>query len=252
LPPLFCIHGGDGGVFFYRDLAQHLPPGRPLLAIESPSLSASDLVAAAPVEEMAASYIAALRQYQARGPYHLAGYSFGGLLVYDIARQLMEEGEEIAFAGLFDTVNPAAPVKRFTALERVQVFWNSHHGHDEFQKLLKLCSRIREGFATHYRVRNEVRSAQTAGKTEPHSDLRMLQVREAHSEATENYQPTSLDLHLTLFKSQATDDKFHLPGDYGWSDLVKSLEIVDVPGKHLTIFAPKYIGTLAREITKRL
>jgi acyl carrier protein len=33
LPPLFCIHGGDGGVFFYRDLSEHLPPGRPLLAI---------------------------------------------------------------------------------------------------------------------------------------------------------------------------------------------------------------------------
>ena len=42
LPPLFCIHGGDGGIFFYRDLAEHFSPGRPLLAIESPALAADD------------------------------------------------------------------------------------------------------------------------------------------------------------------------------------------------------------------
>jgi amino acid adenylation domain-containing protein len=252
LPPLFCIHGGDGGVFFYRDLAEHLPPGRPLLAIESPALSADGAVTAVPVEETAATYVAALRTHQVKGPYYLAGYSYGGLLVYEISRQLIAQGETVAFAGLFDTVNPATTIRKYSALERAGVFWSSHDDHHWFDRIGKLVTRAREGFATHFRVKEEVRAARDAGNTEPHSDLRMLQVREAHGEATEDYQPPPLDLHLTLFKSQATDDKFHIPSDYGWSDLVKSLDIVEVAGKHLTIFSPMHIGALAREISKRL
>jgi thioesterase domain-containing protein len=67
-----------------------------------------------------------------------------------------------------------------------------------------------------------------------------------------NHHPPATDLRIILFKSQATDDKFHLPGDYGWSGSAKSLDIVNVPRKHLTVFALEQITTLAAEIAKRL
>lgn len=251
-PPLFCIHGGDGGVFFYQDLAHHLPAGRPLLAIEAPALAAEDKVLPVPVEETAASYVLALREVQPHGPFHLAGYSYGGLLVYEIARQLIAAGETVAFAGLFDTINPAAPMREYSLMERAEVFWDSQNQLSWIGRIGQLVTRTREGISTHLRVKKESHAARNAGATEPHSDIRMLQVREAHWESMMAYQPGPLACHITLFKSQATNDKFDIPDDYGWRPLVGSMDIVRVQGRHLTMFAPRHVGALAREISRHL
>ena len=252
LPPLFCIHGGDGGVFFYRDLAEKLPPGRPLLAIECPALSADEEAVPVPVEETAAAYVEALRQHQQSGPYHLAGYSYGGLLVIEIARRLLAEGESIAFAGLFDTVNPAVPIRKYTLRERAGVFWDAQEHPGLLGRIGRILARTLEGIATHIKVRLEIRAARGNAISEPHSHLRMLKVREVHWSSLEAYQPVPIGCHITLFKSRATDDKFDIPDDYGWRPLVDSLEIVHVEGKHLTMFAPRHVAGLASEIDKRL
>jgi amino acid adenylation domain-containing protein len=252
MPPLFCIHGGDGGVFFYRDLAEKLPPGRPLLAIESPALSADEEAPPVTVEETAAEYVDALREHQPHGPYHLAGYSYGGLLVIEIARRLLAAGEAIAFAGLFDTVNPAAPIRQYTLLQRAEVFWDAQEHPGLLGKIGRILARMREGIVTHFRVRQEIRAARASGDTEPHSQMRMLKVRETHWESMKAYQPSPLGCHITLFKSRTTDDKFDIPDDYGWRPLVDSMEIVSVDGKHLTMFAPEHVESLAREINTRL
>ena len=252
LPPLFCIHGGDGGVFFYRDLAEVFPLGRPLLAIESPALSADQEVAPVPVEITAAEYILALREFQPVGPYHLAGYSYGGLLVYEIARQLIEAGDTIAFVGLFDTINPDIPIREYSLIERFQVFWDAHHHLGWPVKIRRLISRFSEGISTHIQVRLETRSVKNSKKSEPHSTQRMLQVRESHWQSRQAFRPSPIDCHVCLFKSNIPDDKFHLPDDYGWGSLVKSIDIIEVPGKHLTMFAPRYVANLAKEIFIRL
>ena len=252
LAPLFCIHGGDGGVFFYQDLGRHLPSDRPLLAIESPALAMMGEVRPVPVEETAAAYVAEIRQHQPSGPYHLAGYSYGGLLVYEIARQLLSQGESIAFAGLFDTVNPAVRIREYSLIERMDVFWESQKHSGWLDKVGRILDRTRAGIATHLRVKNEIRSARSAGLTEPHSELRMLQVREAHWKSMKDFKPLPLACHVTLFKSHATDDKFEIPADYGWTAIVGSLEIVEVPGQHLTMFSHRHVGILAREVGSRL
>jgi amino acid adenylation domain-containing protein len=252
LSPLFCIHGGDGGVIFYRNMSIHLPAGRPLLAIESPALGAHEEVRVVPVEQCAADYVQALRRHQPQGPYHLAGYSYGGLLVYEMAAQLIAAGEEVGFAALFDTVNPAAPVREYSLMERAEVYWNSQQSHPWFERILRVGRRIREGIATHLRVRNEIRTARGAGATEPHSEIRMLQVREAHWNAMEAYRPGRLACQLTLFRTRVADDKYDIPSDYGWGDLVDSLEIVEVAGRHLTMFEPRHAAGLAKEIAARI
>ncbi len=252
LPPLFCIHGGDGGVFFYQDLGKHLPTGRPLLAIESPALAADEEVRPVPVEETAATYLTALREHQAHGPYHLAGYSYGGLLVYEMARQLIDAGETVAFAGLFDTINPAIFIRKYGLWERAEVFWAAKVQTHLCKRLGHLLARARDGLSTHLRVRREIRAVKSTSVTQPYSDLRMLKVREAHWKSMEEYHPEPLACHIILFKSQATDDKFDIPNDYGWGKLVESMEIVEVAGKHLTMFAPDHVGALAGEISRRM
>lgn len=250
LEPLFCIHGGDGGVIFYRNLTDHFPARRPLLAIEAPSLAGDAEVVVPVVEESAAEYLRVLRRKQPKGPYHLAGYSYGGLLVYEMARLLVEAGEEVGFVGLLDTVNPATPLREYRLMERIEVYWKSQSQSSFPRRVWSLVKRFFAGVSTHLRVKREIHTARTAGNTEPHSEIRMLQVREAHWQAMERHRPQYLDCHVTLFRT-ATDDKFEIPGDYGWREMVRSLEIVIVPGDHLTMFDAEHAPGLAREIANR-
>ena len=252
LPPLFCIHGGDGGVFFYRDLSEHLPPGRPLLAIEAPALATEGRVKSISVEQTAAAYITALRAHQPDGPFHLAGYSYGGLLVFEMARQLIQRNEVVAFLALVDTMNPATSVRTYSLWERGRVFLAARQHLTGANRLQRLLRRVCEGVITYVRVRREIRAARTAGITEPHSTLRMLQVREAHWRSMEAYKPEPLACKVTLFKSKEIDDKYDVPADYGWSGVTASLEMVEVDGEHLEIFAAANVASLAGEIDKRL
>jgi len=251
-PPLFCIHGGDGGVFFYQGLADHIDPDRPILAIEAPALGLAGAVRAVPVGETATHYIKALRRHQSEGPYHLIGYSYGGLLVYEMARQLLAAGEAVGFAGLVDTVNPAVPIREYSLLERAEIFWGAQAHPNLIERIRRLVFRVFNGLATHLRVKGEIRAARSIRASEPYSEVRMLQVREAHWESMKAFQPEPLSFRIVLFKSRSTNDKFDLPPDYGWTPLVESIDMVEVPGEHLTIFDACHVGHLAGELESRI
>jgi thioesterase domain-containing protein len=251
-PPLVCIHGGDGGVFFYLELSRALAGDLPVMTLESPALSAPEAVGPVAVEALAADYVAALRRHQPRGPYRLAGYSFGGVMVYEMAVQLRRAGEVVEFLGLFDTENPTMKRRPYTLSERAKVYWASVGGKPPWLKARHLFARMLGGIRTHLQVRGELLLVRHAGLTRPHGKVRALQVREAHAAAMDAYQPPPLDVPLVLFKTAAVDDKFEIPHDYGWGGLAAGLEIVEVPGEHLTMFSPRHAPVLAKEVDARL
>jgi len=251
-PPLICLHGGDGGVFFYRDFARALADGIALLTLEAPGLSAPGLVPAVAVETLAGQYLEAIRRHQPRGPYRLAGYSFGGVVAYELAVQLRRAGEQVGFLGLFDTENPAKAWRRYPLPERAATFWRSLDGRSPLVKPALLLRRILGGLRTHLQVRAERLAVRHAGPGRPHGRLRALHVREAHASAMDAYRPAALDVPLLLFRTAAIDDKFDVAPDYGWDGLTPALEIFDVPGEHLTMFAPEHAPALARELSARL
>jgi thioesterase domain-containing protein/acyl carrier protein len=101
-PPLFLLHGMGGSVMILRDLAQRIGGTRAVWGIEAQGMDG----AAPPldrIEEMAEAHIADLRAVAPRGPYLLAGYSFGGLVAFEMARQFVQAGEEVALLALLDT-----------------------------------------------------------------------------------------------------------------------------------------------------
>jgi thioesterase domain-containing protein len=53
---------------------------------------------------MAADYLGEIKAHQPTGPYRLCGYSFGGLVAFEMARRLEQSGDEVGFVGLFDTM----------------------------------------------------------------------------------------------------------------------------------------------------
>ena len=103
-PPIFCMHGAGGTVLIYRDLSQHLGLDQPFYGLQSQGLD-GDRPPLTTIEEMAALYVKEIRKTQRHGPYFLAGYCGGGTIAYEVAQQLQERGEQVAFLALFDTMN---------------------------------------------------------------------------------------------------------------------------------------------------
>jgi aspartate racemase len=252
-PPLFCIHGGDGGVLFYRSLAELVPHEGPLHAIEARALSSNGPIPEATVEETAASYVREILALHPRGPFRLAGYSFGGVVAHEMACRLVEMGHEVDFLGLFDTQNPVAPCKRLSLPGRFGTFWQQQAALPLPAKLERLRERVAEGIATHRRVKEEVAAAMTQGPAEAHSDLRRVQVREENWRAMQDYRPRPFAGRITLFKAMTASDKVEWPDDYGWTDLAQGgLDIIPVPGQHLTLFDDGNVESLAAALADRL
>ena len=112
-PRLYLVHGVGGGMFWgYANLSRHLGPDQPLYAFKSRGMDG--LPEWPTIEEMAGNYIADLRAHQPCGPYLLGGYCFGGIVAYEMARQLREQGEEVALLALINGSPPnTAYQKRF-------------------------------------------------------------------------------------------------------------------------------------------
>jgi thioesterase domain-containing protein/acyl carrier protein len=101
-PPFFCVHPGGGISWTFMRLTQHVPEDIPLYGLQARGLDGvSEFAATLP--EMAADYIEQIRSVQPHGPYHLLGWSFGGIAVHEIAAQLAEAGEEIGALVILDT-----------------------------------------------------------------------------------------------------------------------------------------------------
>ena len=103
--PFFCVHAIFGSVFPYHNLALRMDREQPFYGLQARGVDGRE----APcdkLETMAAEYVAAIRTVQACGPYHLGGYSFGGLVAFEMAQQLTRAGETIGLLALFGAGAP--------------------------------------------------------------------------------------------------------------------------------------------------
>jgi thioesterase domain-containing protein len=82
-----------------------LPEGQPVYAVDMGWLC--EVREDFTVEHLAAIYLDRIRAIQQRGPYYLCGYSFGGLVAYEMARRLLEDGDRASLVALLDAPNPA-------------------------------------------------------------------------------------------------------------------------------------------------
>ncbi|WP_337866662.1 amino acid adenylation domain-containing protein [Ignavibacterium sp.] len=102
--PLFLIHGAEGNVLLYRDLANRLNSNRTIYGLQAKGLDGKKSFNLS-IEEMAEEYIQAIKSVQPFGPYNLGGYCMGGSVAYEIAMRLTAGGEKVANVFLLETYN---------------------------------------------------------------------------------------------------------------------------------------------------
>ncbi len=133
--PLFLVHPGGGNVSCYRELAAALG-GRAVYGLQHRGTAADRVEGARDtVEGLAAEYLAAVQRECPSGPLHVGGWSFGGLVAYEMACQALRAGREVGLMAVIDagilhavavlrTVfsDLALPLYQFESLDREAVF----------------------------------------------------------------------------------------------------------------------------------
>src|SRR5690606_12342069 len=101
-PPLFIVHGALLDILYVRNLLPYLDPDQPLYGVQGMGLSGKTTVAHT-VEEIAGHYVSQLLGHTPSSTVALAGYSSGGVIAYEMARQLRNRGKTVVFLGFFDS-----------------------------------------------------------------------------------------------------------------------------------------------------
>ncbi|MER6915374.1 amino acid adenylation domain-containing protein, partial [Streptomyces sp. NPDC000594] len=116
--PLFCVHAAGGLAWRYAEFLRHIPKDYPVYGIQAAGFLEDGLPES--LEEMAAAYVRAVREIQPNGPYRLLGWSFGGLVVQEMAVQLAEQGEATELLACLDSY-PATDEERAEVPDREDV-----------------------------------------------------------------------------------------------------------------------------------
>ncbi len=242
--PLFCIHAMGGEVLCYAELARYLGPDQPFYGLQARSWAEPDAEPPRSIEEMAASYLAAIRQVQPAGPYHLAGWSLGGIIALEMAQQLHAEGDSVALLAIFDT-NLLARGGSADAAEFIFRFARRHPSLsvEHMRTLGSVDEQLAYAFET----------AAREGFLPPGLDLAMAvhyaRAGEASSRAKETYVPKPYPGRVTLFRATSGHVDSSPDPSLGWEPLaLGGLEIFDVPGSHNVLMEKPYVQTLAKRL----
>jgi acyl-CoA synthetase (AMP-forming)/AMP-acid ligase II/thioesterase domain-containing protein/acyl carrier protein len=115
--PVFCVHPGVGEVLVYVSLANYFVNERPFYALRARGFTEGEKYFET-VTEMVRTYVDAIRRRQPHGPYVITGYSFGGPIAFEIAKELEAQGERVAFCGCIEeTPFLAEPSLRLEGVE---------------------------------------------------------------------------------------------------------------------------------------
>ncbi|WP_030840413.1 amino acid adenylation domain-containing protein [Streptomyces hygroscopicus] len=111
-PPLFCVHPSGGLSWCYTGLLRQLGPDRPVYGLQARGLAGPDPYPRT-MDELVTDYVRQIRSVRPTGPYHLLGWSFGGLAAHAVAVRLRAEGEEVPLLALLDAYprDPAEPFR---------------------------------------------------------------------------------------------------------------------------------------------
>ncbi|MEM1123871.1 MAG: non-ribosomal peptide synthetase, partial [Bacteroidota bacterium] len=203
-PPLYLIHGGGLHVLMFQTLAANMDDDQPIYALQAKGLNGEGQPLDR-IEDMASHYIEAIQQVHPNQPYALAGYSFGGLIAFEMAKQLEAANKEVLLLSVFDTViKPELTDFEHSFSEKVstigkKVAWNLKdlvtNPVENFSYRKYVYTRKLNNWK--YRVFKEGKDTQTQQDTQLESI-----VNQSNFEAWKNYTITPYEGDLYLFRAE--------------------------------------------------
>jgi amino acid adenylation domain-containing protein len=264
-PPVFWLHtlggGGGGGLFTYRKLALLLGEDQPSYGFIAPPAPYTR------IEAMAAYYIDQMRAIQPQGPYLLGGYCFGGIVAFEMARQLESAGEEIAMVALIESM-----LSHGDSADRWRLAWHAVRTLPAWTAAFfnqppgELRSRMRHRIAAIRRKTLSLLGSSRRRRVEASNELALLgeiidlsrypkdfkRYAEAHWKALLCYRPESYSGRVTLFRTRRPR-LFSFEPEVSWSRLATGgVDLRIIPGTHELVLEEPYVRALAVELRKTL
>jgi acetoacetyl-CoA synthetase len=237
--PLFIVHGLGGKVDELATIASHVEASRAVVGIEAPG-SNGDEPALADIFRMARRYVGAIRTLQSSGPYFLAGFSFGGIVAFEMAQILRAEGSNIALLFLIDAyAHPRTwPLRERVNLKgrvfanRVKLAFQRGAG-GTMRKIAERLAAKKTNVADPSAVSAPV--WRWPGAPEPSLPLALQRVHEAGTLALETYAPARYHgrIHFVTTKTPAFLHPRRPARLLG--KLATSYKLQVVPGHHLSL-----------------
>jgi len=248
LPPLLFVHPAGGSVTAYFALARALGTERPFYAFEGTQRDFEGRE----LESMATSYVAVIRTVQPDGPYLLGGWSTGGVVAFEMARQLHTSGADVALVVLLDSVAPGDDNCDWDDDVSILAGFAVNLGVP-----LDLAPAVYEEIlqsGTEAQLEWMLDHARRAEALPPDVDVddlrRRFQLYLADVAAVKNYRPSPASIPLVLLR--AIDEPEDLETIARWRRLsANKLEIHNVPGDHLTMMRAPHVSTLAKVLRER-
>jgi amino acid adenylation domain-containing protein len=233
--PLFLIHPIGGSPMCYAALAREMRAARPVMGVQALGLIQPGHDCER-LEELAAHYAGVILERQPEGPLHLAGWSMGGCLAFEIARHVRARGRSVALLALIDSDVPSAT----TEIDEVSLlagFVRDLGGLAEHALSLDVAT-----LATldrDARVDQVLRVARAAGvvpvEIEREQFVRLVDLFVAHTRALTSWRPRPLDLPLDLLLPQSRRASSSASPQRGWEPYARSVRVHRIPGDHYSI-----------------
>jgi thioesterase domain-containing protein len=219
-------------------LASHFGDDQPVYGIDLPSGRIEDR-AQVEIRRLAANALSAVRSVYPSGYFHLSGHSIGALIVFDMARQLAAASEPLGMLALAD-----CDLAQIQTGKRQRVSIASYFRFCTTAVRKVMANGVAETLRRrikHLSVQSRVRLAKTS-QASGAEELLMLRAREYEM------LPYPGDAVVLLAR-----DEFRTTGDLGWADVIRGgLEIIEVPGQHMSMLEDPNVGALAAELTARM
>ena len=248
LPPLFIAHGIGGSLLSFIDLAAELGPEQPVYGLQLPAFIYDHQ---AELRILAANFVTQVRAIQPSGPYHLAGHSSGGLIVFEMACQLMEQGEAVGLLALLDSDPNKGklthrPPRNWESLKasfrrvRAEVKAPEFGVLDLFERRV---TQLRVGTRTWLAARSR-RAERGPDRLRRSEGYLVLAMRD--------YELRSYPGNATLFVAQDEPRSDAEPASPWAGKILGGYETRVIPGTHRTIMTRPQVASLAREMRQRL
>jgi len=255
-PPLFCMPAADGLTLVYHALSECLGTDQPVFGLHSPGVFKEPIPDT--LEALAKRFIHDLKEVQPLGPYFIAGYCSGGTTAIEVARQLIEQGDEVAMVACIETYNwNTAPwtfrdtrVRTVYELQRIKFHWQnfcllSHRDKKQFlaSKFNSLQKRTKVWRAAVASRLKRSGKSQTSQRTV----VDMSEIWKKHDEIAEAYVPTVYPGRLIQYRP-CVDYQCYMTDELK----AESMSITRLPNYPAATMARPFVKELASRLKQEM
>lgn len=248
-PPFFCVHPIGGNVLCYLDLARHLGKDQPFYGLQASGIDGEGEPKSR-MEDMASYYIEAIREIQPQGPYLLGGWSFGGVVAFEMAQQLHSSGEQVALLALIDSSAPQRNSHLMEVDTAATLAWFAKDLGSYFGKELAVSVSTLQSLAPDEQLSYVLERARAANVVLPDAGVveirRLLEVVLANRQAERSYTPVVYPNQITVFRAEESFGLENSDSTMGWNQLTDGgVKVHTISGDHYTIVKESHVRVLA-------